>query len=173
MNVLEKFKNIKCFVFDVDGVLSDGSLLILPGGEFVRRMNIKDGYALQYAIKSGYKIAVITGSYSDAVVARLSHLGIRDVFQRESDKKARLEFYMNQHQLQKEEILYMGDDIPDITVMQFAGLACCPSDAVNDVKEISAYISPFKGGEGCVRDVIEKVLRLNSQWALDGSVRSI
>ena len=173
MNVLEKFKVIKCFVFDVDGVLSDGSLLILPGGEFVRRMNIKDGYAIQYAIKSGYKIAVITGSYSDAVVTRLGHLGVTDVFQRESDKRSRLEFYMNQHGLHKDEVLYMGDDIPDFEVMKFAGLPCCPFDAVSDIKEISAYISPYKGGEGCVRDVIEKVLRLNLQWELDGSVRSL
>jgi 3-deoxy-D-manno-octulosonate 8-phosphate phosphatase (KDO 8-P phosphatase) len=173
VNVLELFKAIDTFVFDVDGVLTDGSLLIDPGNQYIRKMNIKDGYAMQYAVKRGYRIAVITGSHSEPVAERLAHLGITAFYQRESDKKSRLLSYMQDHQLKPEQVLYMGDDIPDYSVMQMVGLPCCPSDAASDIRGISRYISPFKGGEGCARDVIEKVLRLQGQWELDTSLKSI
>jgi 3-deoxy-D-manno-octulosonate 8-phosphate phosphatase (KDO 8-P phosphatase) len=173
MNLLEKFIPIKVFVFDMDGVLTDGSLLILPGGEWVRKMNIKDGYALQLAAKKGYKIVVITGSASQPVAERLDALGVRFVFQKVSDKLSMLKKWMEEEEHTAEEVLYMGDDIPDLEVMQSAGLACCPADAVAEIKAISHYISVFKGGEGCVRDVIEKVLRLNNHWINKSGVSSI
>ena len=172
MNVLAAFKPIKLFVLDVDGVLTDGSLLLLNDGQMVRRMNIKDGYALQLAIKKGYHILVISGGNSDAVKLRLQKLGVSNVFMAVLDKKTVLQQYMNEHKISQQQVLYMGDDMPDIGVMQMAGLACCPADAVAEIRDISNYISPLKGGEGCVRDVIEKVLKLNAHWNDDGSTPS-
>ena len=173
MNILERFAAITTFVFDMDGVLTDGSIWVFPGNDFIRRMDIKDGYALQLAIKKGYRIAVITGSYSQPVQERLSALGITDIFQRVHNKKEQLNTYMAQHQLNKDEVLYMGDDIPDYEVMQAAGIACCPADAVTEIITISHYISPKGGGKGCVRDVIEKVLKINGHWITDTGVRSV
>ncbi len=167
MNVLSKFKPIKTFVFDVDGVLTDGSLLILNDGQMARRMNIKDGYALQLAVKKGYRVLVISGGTSEAVVARLNKLGVTDVFLQIADKKEKLLGYMEIQGLTPAEILFMGDDIPDHSVMQEVGLPCCPADSVPEIIAISQYISPFPGGHGCVRDVIEKVLKLNGHWDLD------
>ncbi len=172
MNILASFKPIKLFALDVDGVLTDGSLLLMQDGQMVRRMNIKDGYALQLAIKRGYHILVISGGNSEAVKIRLEKLGVQDVFMSVINKKEVLQQYMEQHGLQKQEVLYMGDDMPDIGVMQMAGLPCCPSDAVAEIRDISGYISPIKGGEGCVRDIIEKVLKLNAHWHDDGSIPS-
>ena len=173
MNVLERFASVTTFIFDMDGVLTDGSIWVFAGNDFIRRMNIKDGYALQLAIKKGYKIAVITGSHSLAVQERLSALGITDVFQHVQHKKEQLNTYIAQHKLNKDEVLYMGDDIPDYKVMQTAGLACCPADAVTEIKTIADYISPWGGGQGCVRDVIEKVLKLNGHWETDAEVRNV
>ena len=164
MNVLEFFKQITTFVFDVDGVFTDGSLLVMPGGAMIRRMNIKDGYALQLAVKKGYRVVVISGGNSPEVQERLRKLGVNEVYMGVENKLEKLVLYMQGNNLAKEEILFMGDDIPDYNVMQFAGLACCPSDAVNEIKQICKYISPLKGGEGCARDVIEKVLKLNGKW---------
>lgn len=172
MNILAAFKPVKLFALDVDGVLTDGSLLVMNDGQMVRRMNIKDGYALQLAIKKGYHILVISGGNSDAVRLRLDKLGVKDVFMSVLDKKEVLLQYMQQHNIQKNEVLYMGDDMPDIAVMKMAGLACCPADAVAEIKDICSYISPVKGGEGCVRDIIEKVLKLNAHWNDDGTTPS-
>lgn len=172
MNILAAFKPIKLFALDVDGVLTDGSLLLLNDGQMMRRMNIKDGYALQLAIKKGYHIVVISGGSSEAVKMRLEKLGVKDVFMSVLNKSAVLQQYMQEHSIRENEVLYMGDDMPDIAVMKMAGLACCPADAVAEVRDISAYISPIKGGEGCVRDIIEKVLKLNAHWHDDGSTPS-
>ncbi len=172
MNVLEKFKAIKTFVFDVDGVLTDGTLLILNDGQMARRMNIKDGYALQLAVKKGYKVVIISGGTSDAVQERLQKLGVTDCFLKIDNKKEKLTDYVNTHELNWDEVLFMGDDIPDYTPMQLTGLPCCPADAVAEIKVVSHYISPVKGGEGCARDVIEKVLKLNGHWDLDTTVAS-
>ncbi len=167
MNILQKFKPIRTFVFDVDGVLTNGSLLILEGGQMARGMNIKDGYALQLAVKKGYRVVIISGGTSLPVNERLLKLGVTDVFMQAGNKQEILMGYMNEKNLSQQEILFMGDDIPDYKCMQVAGLACCPSDAVNEIKNISHYISHLKGGKGCVRDVIEKVLKLNNNWDLD------
>lgn len=172
MNILENFKSIKTFIFDVDGVLTDGNLLILADGQMARQMNIKDGYALQLAIKKGYRVVVISGGTSEAVKERLNRLGVTDVFLPVENKKEKLMEYVEVHQLKWEEILFMGDDMPDLVSMQLTGLACCPADAVTEIKQISKYISPLEGGRGCARDVIEKVLKLNGHWDIDPAISS-
>ncbi len=172
MNLLANFKNIKTFVLDVDAVLTDGMLILLDDGQMARRMNIKDGYALQLAIKRGYHILIISGGSSDAVKLRLQRLGVVEIFMNVSDKKTVLSEYAEKYSLKWDEILYMGDDIPDLHPMQLVGLPCCPADAVAEIKSISQYISPVNGGFGCVRDVIEKVLKLNDHWHPDISVTS-
>ena len=172
MNLLDSFKKVSCFAFDVDGVLTDGSLLILDDGQMVRRMNIKDGYALQLAVKKGYKLVIISGGMSEAVRIRLNKLGIEDVFLKVENKLATLEKYRKDNDLEKHEILFMGDDIPDYEVMKEAGIACCPLDAAPEIKTISHYISNYKGGEGCARDVIEKVMKVRGDWSNDVSVSS-
>ena len=170
--MLELFSRITTFVFDVDGVLTDGTLFVFDNGEQVRRMNIKDGYALQLAIKKGYRVAIFSGSISEAVVSRLKKLGITDIFMNVKDKKSAVVNYLQQHDISWKEILFMGDDIPDYTVMKEAALPCAPSDAVPEIKQIAKYISSFPGGKGCVRDVIEKVLKLKDDWDLDVSIPS-
>jgi 3-deoxy-D-manno-octulosonate 8-phosphate phosphatase (KDO 8-P phosphatase) len=172
MNVLELFKNITTLVFDMDGVLTDGSLLLMPGGSMVRRMNIKDGYGLQLAIKKGYNVVVISGGNSPEAEERLGKLGIKHLFMRCENKKAVLQDFMAANGLQPSQLLFMGDDIPDYEVMLLAGLPCCPTDAVVEIKEISKYISPVKGGEGCARDVIEKVLKLRGHWSVDTQIKA-
>jgi len=162
--LLDKFKHITTFVFDVDGVLTDGTLIVLPDGVMARRMNIKDGYALQLAVKKGYHVVVISGGNSAEVKDRLLKLGVKDVWMQVEDKAAVLQHFMQQNQLSPAQVLYMGDDIPDLKVMQVAGLPCCPADAVQEIKEISVYISHSKGGDGCARDVIEKTMKLRGNW---------
>lgn len=164
MNILKNFKNISTFVFDMDGVLTDGSLLILNDTEWLRKMDIKDGYAMHVAANNGYRMIVISGSTSEAAKYRLDHLGVKDIFMGVANKKELLQKYIAEHSLTAEEILYMGDDIPDYGCMDIVGLSCCPADAVNEIKQIVKYISPFNGGHGCVRDVIEKVLKLHGKW---------
>lgn len=173
MSLLEKFKKIRLFAFDVDGVLTDGTVSLHESGEQVRRMNIKDGFALQLAIRKGYKIIVISGSYSEPVIKRLNKLGIDDVVMRVEDKVEVLKKYVEQQSLTMDEVLFMGDDIPDYKVMKISGLAAAPADAVEDIKGISLYISRYAGGMGCVRDVIETVLKLNGHWELDTHIKSL
>ena len=172
MNILKKFTPIKTFVFDVDGVLTNGTVLILNDGQMARQMNIKDGYALQLAIKKGYRVVVLSGGIVNAVKERLNKLGVTDSFFGVVNKLEKLLDYVQQHQLKPEEILLMGDDIPDHAAMQLVGLPCCPNDAVTEIKQLSAYISSFDGGKGCVRDVIEKVLKLNGHWEMDSGVQA-
>ena len=164
MNVLQQFKNIKAFVFDVDGVLTDGSLIVLPNNMMARTMNVKDGYALQLAVKMGFKVAIISGGNSAEVKERLNLLGVTDDYMNVSNKVEALENFVEKYQLQQQDILFMGDDIPDAEVMKVAALPCCPADAVDEIKAISQYISPFNGGKGCARDVIEKTMKLNNLW---------
>lgn len=170
--MLKNFKNIKTFVFDIDGVLTDGNLLIMQNAVMLRQMNVRDGYALQLAIKKGYEIIIISGSYSAEAQIRLEKLGVNKIFMRVENKLEQLKELIATHQLNKEETLYMGDDIPDYEIMQYCGLAACPADAAPEIKSISKYISPLKGGEGCVRDVIEKVLKLQNNWMVDTSIPS-
>jgi 3-deoxy-D-manno-octulosonate 8-phosphate phosphatase (KDO 8-P phosphatase) len=172
MNVLELFKRITTFVFDVDGVLTEGNLIVLPDGLMARRMNIKDGYALQLAVKRGYNVIVISGGASPEVKERLNKLGVANVWMQVNDKKNVLQNFVRENNLQQAEILFMGDDIPDYEAMNLVGLPCCPSDAAVEIKEISKYISPLPGGVGCAREVIEKVMKLRGDWKLDTHVKS-
>ena len=163
-NYKEKLVKISCFALDVDGVLTNGSLILVPGGEQARVMHIRDGYAMQHAIKSGYKILILSGGKSEEVRSRLKGLGVKDVQLNCDDKLNALIDYMAEHDLKKEEVLYIGDDLPDLAVMKTCGMAACPNDAAQEIKKICHYISPFRGGEGCVRDVIEQALKVQGKW---------
>ena len=172
MTLLERFERIKLFVFDVDGVLTDGSLYVFNDGEQARKMNIKDGFALQLAVKKGYGMLVISGAYSEAVQKRLEKLGITDVLMKVTDKRETLIRYLEEKKISAEHVLFMGDDIPDYSVMKIAGLACAPANAAPEIRSIAHFISTLNGGEGCVREVIEKVLKINGHWELETDVRS-
>ena len=172
MNLLESFKPITTFIFDIDGVLTDGSVLVFETGEQVRQMSVKDGYALQLAVKKNYKIAVISGGNGVGASLRLQKLGITDVFLQVIDKIQVLEEFLKKHQLSWAETLYMGDDIPDYQPMKKAAMPCAPADAAPEILQIARYISPYGGGRGCVRDVIEKLLRLHGNWDLDSTTPS-
>ena len=161
---LEKLKYIRAILLDVDGVLTNGNLLLTESGEQLRQFNIKDGYALQLAVKRGIKIAALSGARSKGVEHRLRGLGIQDVFLGLDSKIEVYKNYLAQHNLATEEVLFVGDDMPDLQVMTMAGLAVCPADAVEEIKAISHYISPKNGGEGCVRDIVEKVLKIQNLW---------
>ena len=163
LNFKQRLTNVQCFIFDVDGVLTNGSLIVMPG-ELYRIMNIRDGFALKEAVNAGFKIAIISGGNSDSVRSRLLNLGITDIYLGVQNKTEKMDDIIIQYDLKKEEILYMGDDIPDYEVMKQVGVPCCPSDAATEIKEISIYISPFNGGEGCVRDIIEQTMRLKGIW---------
>jgi 3-deoxy-D-manno-octulosonate 8-phosphate phosphatase (KDO 8-P phosphatase) len=173
MNILEQFKKITTFIFDVDGVLTDGTVLVLSDGVQARRMHIKDGFALQMALKNGYRVKIISGGDSPQVTSRLNKLGVEDISMSVTDKRKFLAAYMEQNGLRKEEVLYMGDDLPDLPSLGIVGLSCCPLDAVSEVRSRVHYVSPLNGGFACVRDVIEKVLRLNDHWDFREDVRSI
>lgn len=170
--MLDLLKSVTTFIFDVDGVLTDGSLYVFNSGEQVRRMNIKDGYALQLAVKKNYTVCTFSGSESEAVTIRLRKLGIDDVFMKVEDKLTRIELYLHEKKISWNQVLFMGDDIPDLPVMKKAGISCAPADAVHEIRQAAKYISRFSGGGGCVRDVIEMVLRLNGHWEMDATIPS-
>lgn len=157
-------KDITTFVFDVDGVFTDGSVLVDTAGEMLRTMNVKDGYALKTALTREYKVCIITGGTNEGVRKRLVGLGVTDIYMGSHLKIEALNDYLAKHQIDLKNILYMGDDIPDIPPMQVVGLATCPQDAVPEVKAISTYISHKNGGAGCIRDVIEQVLKVRGDW---------
>jgi 3-deoxy-D-manno-octulosonate 8-phosphate phosphatase (KDO 8-P phosphatase) len=167
--VKQLLNKVKAFVFDVDGVFTDSSFMLHPGGSFIRMMNIKDGYAVQHAVKMGFKVAIITGGRSATVRKRFRYLGVKDIFMKSASKKVDFENFCARHHLDKESVLYMGDDLPDFEVMKVAGFPCCPSDAAEEIKQISLYISDRGGGKGCVRDVIEQVMRVQGKWMNNGA----
>ena len=156
--------NITTFIFDVDGVLTNGKVLITSQGEMYREMDTKDGYALKCALVQGYKVCIISGGTNEGVRNRLKALGIYDIYLGAHHKQEPFQDLLDSYDLKPEEILYMGDDVPDIVVMEQVGVAACPSDAVSDVKEIANYVSHKKGGEGCVREIIEQTLRVQGKW---------
>lgn len=160
----EIMRQISTFIFDVDGVLTDGTVTIFPNGELVRTMNIKDGYALKTAVDMGYNVCIISGGTNPAVKSRLQALGITDIYLGAHHKIEQMNEYLDIYTIDPSNVLYMGDDIPDIPVMKICGLAACPKDAVPEVQHISGYISQKKGGKGCVRDVIEQVLKVQDKW---------
>ena len=160
----EIMPQISTFIFDVDGVLTDGTVTVFPNGELVRSMNIKDGYALKTAIDMGYNTCIISGGTNPAVKSRLQALGITDIYLGAHNKIEQLDEYLDIYNINPANVLYMGDDIPDIPVMKICGLATCPKDAAPEVQRISSYISQKKGGKGCARDVIEQVLKVQDKW---------
>lgn len=165
MNFKEKLNNISTFIFDVDGVISEERVYFL-GDEPIKSFNNKDGYALQLAIKKGYNICIISGGRSLSIQNRLQKLGITELFFSQHDKLACYKDYIATHNLPEEEIMYMGDDLPDWEVMKRVGIAACPADAAAEIKEISIYVSPKKGGEGCVRDIVEQVMKCQGKWEI-------
>ena len=168
----EIMNDITTFVFDVDGVLTDGSVFVSNEGEMLRTMNIRDGYAMKAAIESGYHVCIISGGSNEGVRVRLRNLGITDIHLGTPDKVETFKEYTDVYNINPEQVLYMGDDIPDYHVMKNVGLPCCPSDAVPEIKQVARYIAIAKGGAGCVREVIEKTLKLNNHWEIDTSVTS-
>jgi 3-deoxy-D-manno-octulosonate 8-phosphate phosphatase (KDO 8-P phosphatase) len=163
-NYKELLHGVTTFVFDVDGVLTDGSVLITSSGELLRKMNIKDGYAIKTAIEMGYRVCIISGGSNEGVKTRLRGLGVTDIFLGAGFKDDVLRDYMLDYGINASEVVYMGDDIPDIPAMKMAGLVCCPKNSVSEVKELAHYISDKTGGEGCVRDLIEQVLKVQGKW---------
>jgi 3-deoxy-D-manno-octulosonate 8-phosphate phosphatase (KDO 8-P phosphatase) len=168
----ETFRRIHTFIFDIDGVLTDGAVLVLENGLQARRMSIRDGFAIQLAVKCGYHLMAVSGSSPSPVVDRLNKLGVAEVHMSILDKKSFVLEYLGMKGLDRSGVLYMGDDLPDLGVMQIAGIAACPSDAAPEVIDAADYISEIKGGHGCVREVIEKVLRLNKHWQIREDVAS-
>mgnify|MGYP000122192808 CR=1 FL=1 len=160
-------KKIKGIAFDVDGVLSPSTIPLSPEGEPLRMVSIKDGYALQLAVKKGLKIAIITGGNTKAVDVRFRGLGIDDVFLGSSMKLPILQQWMDDNGLSADEVAFVGDDIPDYQVMRRCGCPCCPADACSDIQEISTYVSRCKGGYGVGRDIIEQELRAQGKWLSD------
>ena len=162
----EIMNDITTFIFDVDGVLTDGSVHITPTGEMLRTMNIRDGFAMKAAIESGYNVCIISGGSNEGVRTRLKNLGITDIYMATPDKVETFKEYCELYTISPEHVLYMGDDIPDFHVMQLVGLSTCPQDSSPEIKSISTYISHRNGGKGAARDVIEQVMKVQGKWHL-------
>ncbi len=160
----DELQKVKGFVFDVDGVLSRDTSPLNENGDPVRTANVKDGFAIRCAIKKGYPVAIITGGGVDRVKLRYQKLGVEHYYEKVRDKVVCLDDFLTKTGLKKEDVLFMGDDLVDYRVMNVAGIPTCPKDAVQEVKEISKYISDKNGGEGCVRDVIEQTLKVQQNW---------
>lgn len=164
MNILERFHQVEAFLFDVDGVLTNGEIIIMEDGGMVRTMNVRDGFAMQRAIQEGFRVGIITGGSSQGVVDRLQKLGVEDIYSGVQIKIEAYEDFVEKYGLDEENILYMGDDLPDYEVMRRVGLPACPRDAAPPIIALSHYVSPLDGGAGCVRDVVEKTLRIQEKW---------
>ncbi len=166
LNFKQKLNKITTLMFDIDGVMTDGKVLVMESGEMVRNMNSKDGYALHLAVSKKMRIVIISGGNNIAVKNALARSGVTDVFINQHDKLACYSEFLKLNDLNDDEILFMGDDLPDHEIMSRVAVPVCPADAATDIKEISIYVSDKKGGEGCVRDVIEQVLRVQNKWEI-------
>lgn len=164
MNTLSLFKKVTTFIFDIDGVLTDGSFLVLQNGLLARRMHIKDSFAMQMAMRKGYRVFIVSGAFSDEVKKRLEYIGILEIHLGVANKTRFVTDLLKLKKIKWGEVLYMGDDLPDLPLLDKAGLSCCPADAVHEVRSAVKYISPINAGWGCVRDVIEKVMKINGHW---------
>ena len=160
----EDLRGIRAFAFDVDGVLSTNELVLHPGGDMMRSVNTRDGFAIRKAIDDGFQVAVITGARSESIQKRFNELGVSDVFLGSDDKVRDLQKWISRRKIDPAQVLYMGDDIPDLMVMRLVGMPTCPSDAASEIMAVAKYISTYAGGHGCVRDVIEQVLRAQGFW---------
>ena len=163
-NFKEDLVNVRAFIFDIDGVLSTQTIPLNAFGVPNRSVNLRDGYAIQLAVRKGYPVCVISGSSSKEYRKRLKMLGVKDIFLNSRSKLEHFNAFLRKYSLSKSEVLFMGDDIPDYEVMKEAGISVCPADADSEIRQVASYISDKKGGEGCVRDVIEQVLRLHDKW---------
>lgn len=164
VHLLDRFKMVKAFVFDVDGVFTDNSLLISEQGEMLRTMHVRDGQAVKWAVQAGFRIAIITGGTSKGVVERFRKLGVSEIYTNIQDKYPVFRQFLEQQGLTAADVCYMGDDLPDLPILRKVGLPACPKDAVPEVLDTAAYISPLRGGDACVRDLLEKVLKLQDKW---------
>jgi 3-deoxy-D-manno-octulosonate 8-phosphate phosphatase (KDO 8-P phosphatase) len=160
----EIMPQITTFIFDVDGVLTNGIVTVFPNGELVRQMNIKDGYALKAAVDTGFNVCIISGGSNEGVRTRLEKLGLKDIYLGAHNKLVQFQEILDKYDLNPENVLYMGDDIPDYPVMEKVGLPCCPKDAAPEIQDISKYVSQKNGGKGCARDVIEQILKVQGKW---------
>ncbi|MBO4481508.1 MAG: HAD hydrolase family protein [Bacteroidales bacterium] len=166
-NYQTKLQHITTFIFDFDGVLSDGKIYVLPDGDQMRATDVKDGYALQYALRKGYHVAVISGGYSETMRLRYQSFTGMDIYLKVRDKVEAFHEYLKRYNLTPDEVMFVGDDIPDYKVMMLAGLKCCPADAAQEIRQIADYVSCCPGGRGCVRDVIEQTLKTQGKWFED------
>jgi 3-deoxy-D-manno-octulosonate 8-phosphate phosphatase (KDO 8-P phosphatase) len=173
MHLLEKLEQVRLLVFDLDGVLTNGKILVMPNGEWIREMDIKDGYAIQHAVKSGLNVAVITGSSSKPVKERLLKLGVELFFENTPQKSLIINQLLSKLNIDKSSALFMGDDLPDLDAFEAVGVKTCPADAATELLQRADYISPKSGGNGCVRDIIEKVLRTQGKWSAPVNIQSI
>ena len=168
-NYKEKLKHITTFVFDFDGVLSTGKIIVMPDGDQLRITDVKDGYAMQYALRQEYRVCIISGGYSESMRLRYQGFSRMDIFLNVPDKTKIFSEYLKKNNISTEQVVYMGDDIPDFEVMQMAGLKTCPADAAIEIRQTAHYISHCKGGEGSVRDIIEQTLRAQNKWFCEGA----
>lgn len=157
-------QEVDTFIFDYDGVMTDGKVILMEDGQPLRMANVKDGYVLQLIIKLGFNVVIISGGFSRSMENRFDTLGITDVYLGTKNKEKVLKKYLDEHKIDPKHVVYMGDDIPDFNVMKMIGIPVCPADASEEIKEISTYISDKNGGEGCVRDIIEQVLKVQGKW---------
>lgn len=171
--VLEKFAGIKVLFLDVDGVLTDSSVHVTEAGEQLRRFSVKDGYAIQLAIKRGLRVSIISGGRSQGVMHRFRGLGVKHVCLDVADKLSVMHELVHKYEVGMAEVAFMGDDMPDLACMKEVGLALCPQDAAEEIKAVSHYISPKNGGNGCVREVMEKILKLQHKWYDDDKIKSV
>jgi 3-deoxy-D-manno-octulosonate 8-phosphate phosphatase (KDO 8-P phosphatase) len=163
-NFKEWLGGIRGFVFDIDGVLTDGTVILQSDGEMLRKFSVKDGFALQLAVQKGFHMGIISGAKSDSLKKKLNDFGITNVYMNAVDKKEPFDQFLNAYGMTASDILIMGDDLPDYEIMKQCPVRTCPADGANEIKAMSLYVSPKKGGEGCVRDVIEQVLRAQGKW---------
>ncbi len=163
-HIWAKLSKVKAFVFDVDGVLTDGKLLVTESGELLRSMNVRDGLAMKKAIVSGYQVHIITGGSSQGVKSRLAALGCHSIHLKAHDKLPILQQLMTDHNLLSDDICYVGDDLPDIPCIQHVAVGAAPADAAHEVLEAAEYISKARGGRGVARELIEKVMRMHGKW---------
>lgn len=170
MSYKEYLNQITTLIFDVDGVLTDGTIIVATNGDMFRKMHTKDGFALKTAVDKGFNVCIISGGNNEGVRLRLKGLGIKDVHLGAHHKTETMNTYLEENNIRRDQVLYMGDDIPDLQVMKEVGLPCCPQDAVQEIKRVSKYVSHKKGGKGCVRDVIEQVLKVQNKWLDNDSV---
>lgn len=160
---------VRAIIFDVDGVLSCSTVNMDADGQPLRTINVKDGYAIQLAEKMGLRIAIMTGGHAENIVRRYQYLGVEDIYMSCAMKRDTFAAFLQKYRLEKDEVIYMGDDIPDFEVMQLCGCPCCPSDAAPEIKAISLYVSSLRGGCGCARDIIEQVLQVQGKWLSDAA----